>query len=239
MTRRQVLAGAALAAVAVGVAGGSLAGRVRRRLRELFMSEEEIADARAEARAEWRREQESALAGRLAERWADVAGVRAAALSFADGDFRAALVEIGSVATAATLNLVASDYRCGYCRADAPALRDLIRGRLGQPFVFLEAAILGPPSLELAKLSLAAAALGRFPEAHDALFELSRDAAGDGLAGRLAQRLDIDAATLAAAGPESARLLDDHLRLADLLGIRVTPTYVLDGRPRLGGLTRP
>jgi protein-disulfide isomerase len=237
MTRRQILAGAALAAVAVGVAGGSLDGRVRRRLRELFMSEEEIADARAEARAEWRREQESALAGRLAERWTDVAGVRAAALSFADGGFRAALVEIGSVATAATLNLVASDYRCGYCRADAPALRDLIQDRPGQPFVFLEAAILGPPSLELAKLSLAAAALGRFAEAHDALFELSRDA-GDGLAGRLAQRLDIDAAALAAVGSESARLLADHLRLADLLGIRVTPTYVLDGRPRIGVLTR-
>ncbi|MGE0116746.1 MAG: DsbA family protein [Dongiaceae bacterium] len=237
MTRRQVLTGAALAAIAVGAAGGSLDGRVRRRLRELFMSEEEIAAARAEARAEWRREQESALGGRLAGRWAEVAGVRAATLSFADGGFRAALVEIGSVATVATLNLAASDYRCGYCRADAPALRDLIRERPGRPFVFLEAAILGPPSLELAKLSLAAATLGKFPEAHEALFELSRDA-GDGLAGRLAQRLDIDAAALAAAGPESARLLEDHLRLADLLGIRVTPTYVLDGRPRIGVLTR-
>lgn len=237
MTRRQVLAGAALAAVAVGAAGTALDGRVHRRLRELFMSEEELAAARAEARAEWRREQEDALAGRLAARWSDVAAVKAAALTFAAGGFRATLVEIGSVATAATLNLVASDYRCGYCRADAPALRNLIRDRPDRPFIFLEAAVLGPPSLELAKLSLAAAALGRFAEAHDALFELSRDA-GDGLAGRLAQRLDVDAAALVAAGAESARLLDDHLRLVDLLGIRVTPTYVLDGRPRIGVLTR-
>lgn len=236
MNRKTAIAGAALGLLVTALLGLSL-DRAKTKLQELFMSDQEIAAARAEARAAWRQQHEDTVARLVRENWGDVAATKAVAVSFENGGFQSAVVNIGEVATAARLDLVAFDYRCGYCRADVTALRDMIRDWPGRKFIFLEAAILGPQSLELAKLSLAAAKLGKFPEAHEALFELSGNAGGD-LTERLAQRLGMDAAALKAASVDAEQALADHLRLAAVLGIRVTPTYILDGSPRIGALRR-
>jgi protein-disulfide isomerase len=94
-------------------------------------------------------------------------------MSYEHGAYQSSLVKIGDVSTPANLNLIATDYRCGYCRADEPFVREMMRARPREKFIFIETAILGAKSRELAAISLGAAELGNYAEAHRALFELS------------------------------------------------------------------
>jgi protein-disulfide isomerase len=113
----------------------------------------------------------------------------------------------------------------------------MMRARLGEKFIFIEAAILGPKSRELAAISLGAASLGNYVEAHHMLFELSGGSISGAING-LAPIVGTDIATLNAASNDAARILDQHIALAAVLEIKVTPTYVLQGRPRIGILAR-
>jgi protein-disulfide isomerase len=121
------------------------------------------------------------------------------------------------------------DYHCGYCRSIAPALREFLEKDKGLRLVFKELPILGPDSLAAAKLALAAQKLdpGRYPALHFALMgvkELSREAALAVAAqqgydqGRLAAEMD--------SAWVQARI-DANQALAEALGIRGTPSFVL------------
>jgi len=66
------------------------------------------------------------------------------------------------------------DYACGFCRASNPDIERLLAEDKGLRVVYREYPILGPASLEAAKLSMAASRAGRFRQFHDALFAAGR-----------------------------------------------------------------
>ena len=117
------------------------------------------------------------------------------------------------------------DYNCGYCRASLPVIRQLVTADPKLRVVFRELPILSDESRDAARASLAAAAQGKFPAFHEALY-----AAGPVSAATIA-------ATAKAAGVDLSKVPDDadseiagNLALAGKLGITGTPTWVIGER---------
>ncbi len=119
------------------------------------------------------------------------------------------------------------DYRCGYCRSMAPALRALLEKDRRVRLVIKEFPILGPDSLVAARAALAARAQGRYAELHWALFQ-AKDLS-EGAILELARRSGLDAERLARdmKAPEVERILERNRGLADALGISGTPAFVI------------
>src|SRR6476469_794442 len=69
------------------------------------------------------------------------------------------------------------DYACPYCKASNPAVDKLLAEDKGLRVVYRELPILGPDSLDAARLSLEASKLGRFAQFHDTLWAAGRPAA--------------------------------------------------------------
>ena len=117
------------------------------------------------------------------------------------------------------------DYNCGFCRASLPALKQLVERDPQLRIVFRELPILAETSRAAARASLAAAAQGKFPAFHDALY-----AAGP-----------VSAATVAAAarvaGVDASRIPADadaeirrNMQTAAALGMGGTPSWVVGDR---------
>ena len=68
------------------------------------------------------------------------------------------------------------DYACPYCKASNPHVDQLVRENPKLRVVYRELPILGPNSVEAARLSLAASKAGRFQQFHDALYAAGRPA---------------------------------------------------------------
>jgi protein-disulfide isomerase len=68
------------------------------------------------------------------------------------------------------------DYACPYCRSSNPHVDQLLKEDKGLRVVYRELPILGPESVNSARLSLAASKAGRFRQFHDALYEAGRPA---------------------------------------------------------------
>jgi protein-disulfide isomerase len=66
------------------------------------------------------------------------------------------------------------DYACGYCRAALPDISRLIAEDKKLKVVYREMPVLGEPSLEAAKASLAAAQQGKYMPYHKAMFAAGR-----------------------------------------------------------------
>ncbi|MCX7631386.1 MAG: DsbA family protein [Geminicoccaceae bacterium] len=123
--------------------------------------------------------------------------------------------------------VVFSDYRCGYCRSMAPALRSLLQQDRRLKLVIKEFPILGPDSVTASRAALAARRQGRYAELHWALFQ-SKDLS-EGAILDLARRLGLDAERLARdmRDPAIERHLERVRALADALGISGTPSFVV------------
>lgn len=120
------------------------------------------------------------------------------------------------------------DYQCGYCKAVQADVQKLIKEDGKLKFVFKEYPILGPASVVAAKAALAARAQGKYEPYHNAL---------------MAQRGQLDEATIlklaTSVGLDTDRLKKDmdsaeiqqalgaNLALAEQLGIRGTPGFVI------------
>jgi protein-disulfide isomerase len=118
------------------------------------------------------------------------------------------------------------DYACPYCKASNPALEQLLQEDKGLRVVYRELPILGPESVNAARLSLAASKAGRFAQFHDALW-----AAGRPSPETLATASD--AAGLASQPPASADIeaeLKKNFQLAGQLGATGTPLFVIGDR---------
>jgi protein-disulfide isomerase len=118
------------------------------------------------------------------------------------------------------------DYACPYCKASNPALEQLLQEDKGLRVVYRELPILGPESVNAARLSLAASKAGRFAQFHDALW-----AAGRPSPETLATASD--AAGLASQPPGSADIeaeLKKNFQLAGQLGATGTPLFVIGDR---------
>jgi protein-disulfide isomerase len=114
------------------------------------------------------------------------------------------------------------DYACGFCRRSNADLDRLLKEDPKLKIVWRDWPILGPDSEAAARLSLAAAAAGRFKPFHDALFAAGRP---DQAAVAAAER----AAGLAAPAPpkDADNELARNYDLARAINANGTPTFVI------------
>lgn len=120
-----------------------------------------------------------------------------------------------------------SDYACGYCRVSAPDIDRLIASDPKLKVVWREIPVLGPPSVQAARVALAAAKAGGYLRFHRSMFASGRpDAAAIGAASR-AGGLDPGKLAQAAAAPDIAHEIEANLTLAGKLGIGGTPAFVV------------
>jgi protein-disulfide isomerase len=120
------------------------------------------------------------------------------------------------------------DYGCGYCRAAAPTVKQLLAEDRKVRVVYKEFPILGPESVVAAEAALAARAQGKYTEFHEALMKapgplswgaIARIATGVGLDVNRLQR-DMKA-------PEVSATIERNRALAHDLGITGTPAFVV------------
>ncbi|HEY0836395.1 MAG TPA: DsbA family protein [Azospirillum sp.] len=120
------------------------------------------------------------------------------------------------------------DYQCGYCKAVVGDVATLLKSDGKVRFVYKEFPILGPASLTAAKAALAARAQDKYEPLHNALMahkgqlddaKIYQIAASAGLD---VERLKKDMAT-----PEVEQALGANHALAEALGIRGTPAFVV------------
>jgi protein-disulfide isomerase len=118
------------------------------------------------------------------------------------------------------------DYACPYCKASNPHIDRLVREDPGLRVVYRELPILGPESLNAARLSLAASKAGRFTRFNEALWAAGRPrpqtlaaaAAATGIAPTHAQAPDIEAE------------LRKNFEIASALGVKGTPFFIIGHR---------
>ncbi len=117
------------------------------------------------------------------------------------------------------------DYNCGYCRASLPAIAELLRRDPGLRIVYRDYPILSQESVDAARVSLAAAAQGKFPRFHQALYDAGPVTPASLAAA--ARAAGVDAARLPAeADTELAR----NRAVANALGMGGTPMWVVGDR---------
>ena len=124
------------------------------------------------------------------------------------------------------------DYACPYCKASNPHVDQLLREKPGLRVVYREFPILGPNSVEAARLSLAASKAGRFTQFHDALYAAGRPAPEtNAVAARVA---NIPAKP--SEDPAIEAELKKNYQLAGQLGATGTPLFVVGDRVLSGAV---
>lgn len=118
------------------------------------------------------------------------------------------------------------DYACTYCRASLPHVDRLLAEDKGLRVVFRELPILGPASVDAARLALAASKAGRFAQFHDAMYAAGRPAP-DTMA-KAARAAAI--APIPPDAPEFDAELKRNFQLAGSLGATGTPLFVVGDR---------
>lgn len=126
-----------------------------------------------------------------------------------------------------------SDYRCGYCKAAAPIVADLIESDPGVRVVIKEFPVLGEASVMAGRVALAAAEQGAdvYERLHEALLAHNGDLT-DGTTMRLAEQagVDMDALRADIDAPAIADEIRSTYALARELGINGTPSFVIGDR---------
>ncbi|MDP1028378.1 DsbA family protein [Sphingomonas sp. KR1UV-12] len=126
------------------------------------------------------------------------------------------------------------DYNCGYCRASLPMIRQLIERDPKLKVVFRELPILAESSRSAARISLAAAAQGKFNAFHDALYAAGR--VSDDSIAAAARTAGIDTAALPALAPRIDAEIARNMEVAAKLGVSGTPSWVVGDRVLSGAL---
>ena len=120
------------------------------------------------------------------------------------------------------------DYQCGFCKRVLDDVFEITANDPGVRVVFKDLPILGPASAVAARASLAARNQGLYTEYHNALM---------GHRGQLSEHvifataadvgLDVDQLRVDMQAPEIREELNDNIRLAQELGIRGTPAFII------------
>ncbi len=131
------------------------------------------------------------------------------------------------------------DYNCGFCKRSLPDVIKLKNTNPDLKIVIKEFPILGPGSREAARYALAARKQGmdKYWKLHAALLE-HRGRVNGAVALKIAKQvgLDIEKLKKDAQSPEIDRTLELNLSLANALGIRGTPAFVIGDRLVPGAL---
>jgi len=164
---------------------------------------------------------ERLIAKNMIAHWDDISQVSAYVVQFDGSSFISRQVQISAVAaTPSELNLVAMDYRCGFCKADQDNVEALMRAHPHHNFVFIESAILGPGSIKLAERAVSEASFN--PQGY---YAIHRRYLGGGVF------------QTAPASADAQVLVQTHLRIASEIRINTTPTYIVAGVPHVGTIT--
>jgi protein-disulfide isomerase len=124
------------------------------------------------------------------------------------------------------------DYACPYCKASNPHVDQLVRENPKLRVVYRELPILGPNSVEAARLSLAASKAGRFHQFHNALYAAGRPAPDTNAAAARIANIPATPAEDAAIEAE----LKKNFQLAGQLGATGTPLFVVGDRVLSGAV---
>jgi protein-disulfide isomerase len=119
-----------------------------------------------------------------------------------------------------------SDYACGYCRQSLPDVAQLIAKNPDLRIVVRELPIISPHSPEAARMAMAAAEQGKYPQFHDAMYAAGQ-VDGPTIAA-VAQKigLDMDRARRVAASPTTEAEIGRNLEIAQRLGFSGTPSWI-------------
>lgn len=120
------------------------------------------------------------------------------------------------------------DYQCPYCRRMAQQLAELNKEDPDLRIVYKEFPVFGPASTLAARAALGAARQGKYEEFHLALMGI-RGAPSERAIFRAAERIGLDAGRLRADmnSPNAQRIFQRNSQLAQELGIRGTPAFVI------------
>ncbi|QIL02996.1 DsbA family protein [Sphingomonas sinipercae] len=118
------------------------------------------------------------------------------------------------------------DYACPYCKASNPHIDRLVREDPNLRVVYRELPILGPESVNAARLSLTASQAGRFNQFHDALWEAGRPAPATIATAANAAGIPVNAKV----SPEVEAELRTNFSLASALGATGTPLFIVGNR---------
>jgi protein-disulfide isomerase len=123
------------------------------------------------------------------------------------------------------------DYACPFCKAAEPRLEALVKADKGVRLVVKEFPILTPASPEASRAALAAARQGRYAAFHEALL-LHPGTLDEAAIFGVAKAVGLDLARLRKdmADPRIGQAIEANLRLARAVGVRGTPTFIVDGR---------
>jgi len=123
-----------------------------------------------------------------------------------------------------------TDFACGYCRQSLPDVAGLIAKNPDLRIVIRELPIISPHSPEAAKMALAAAEQGKYPQFHDAMFAAGQVDAPTIEAVARKVGLDMERARRVAAGPTVQAELARNLEVAQRLGFSGTPSWIAGDR---------
>ena len=121
------------------------------------------------------------------------------------------------------------DYQCGYCKRSLKPVKDLLETDSQLRVVWKEFPILGPVSRFAARAAMASKKQGRYLEFHVAVMGSRGKLTEDrimALAGSVG--LDIQRLRRDMDDPAIEEYLDETISLAQTLGIRGTPAFVID-----------
>jgi protein-disulfide isomerase len=118
------------------------------------------------------------------------------------------------------------DYACGYCRQSNPDIERLLAEDKGLRVIYRELPILGPESVEAARVSLAASKAGKFAQYHDALYAAGRP--GPDTIAVAARAAGVSAQPVG--DPAQEAELRANMGLAGQLGATGTPLFVVGDR---------
>lgn len=125
------------------------------------------------------------------------------------------------------------DYRCGYCRKAWQEVDALVAQDGNIRFVLKEFPILGEESVLSSRFAIAVLQLHggeAYKKAHDALLSLRADATPEALV-RVAEDLGMEPQPILdrMQAPEVTKVIEDNHRLAQMMEVSGTPTFVVGG----------
>jgi protein-disulfide isomerase len=120
------------------------------------------------------------------------------------------------------------DYRCGYCKAVAPVIDEVLQADGKVRLVFKEFPILGPTSRTASMAAIAAHKQGKYIAFHNAMMAYPNNLT-DEVIFALARQVGLDLAKLKddMKSPEVQALIEKTHKLATDLGINGTPGFII------------
>lgn len=120
------------------------------------------------------------------------------------------------------------DYQCGYCKRMLPTIVRLLDENSNVRFIFKELPILGPASTVASKAALASKRQDKYLDFHNAMMALRRPL-DESAVYETAETVGIDVARLKRdmADPEIQAVIERNRRLAEGMGLRGTPSFII------------